>query len=228
MEKATVVLACSSLKDYVEAAQKTVGSCFPVVYLNRIYHRDPQEMRQHILEYLADLPQNVTTVLVAMGFCGGSWEKVQVPCRMVMPKIDDCVSLLLQTTDTPIFDLKKQGHLYVREKDPRRESFHAIFDKLTQDTDEETKRRYYEDWKKMYSHIDIMDTGLNDCHNGEYRAVVQEDAQWLEAELSYVQGGTYLLEKLFSGDWDEQFLILEKDGMVDGQESISRTKGKSR
>ena len=82
--------------------------------------------------------------------------------------------------------------------------------------------------KQRYSHIVIMDTGLNDCHNGEYRAVVQEDAQWLEAELSYVQGGTYLLEKLFSGDWDEQFLILEKDGMVDGQESISRTKGKSR
>ena len=133
MNQKTVILSCSSLKDYVEAAQRAVGTAFPVMYLNRVYHRDPQEMREHVLEELGRLPEDVGTVLVSMGFCGGSWEDVQVPCRVVLPRIDDCVSLLLQTTDEPVSDLKEPGHLYVREKDPRRESFHAIFDRLTQD-----------------------------------------------------------------------------------------------
>lgn len=204
-----VILACSSLTDYIEAAQQKVGSSFPVTYLSRVYHRDPKEMRQHILEALQTLKEQADVVLVAMGFCGGSWENVEVPCTLVIPRIDDCVSLLLQVGDEPVSNLKEQGHLYVREKDPRRESFHAIFDKLTQDIDEETRKRYHQDWMKLYTHIDIMDTGLNNCRRAEYQAIVSEDADWLGARLSYVQGGTHLLEKLFSGNWDEQFLVLE-------------------
>lgn len=210
MNQKTVILSCSSLKDYVEAAQRAVGTAFPVIYLNRVYHRDPQEMREHVLEELGRLPEDVGTVLVSMGFCGGSWEDVEVPCRVVLPRIDDCVSLLLQTTDEPVSDLKEPGHLYVREKNPRRESFHAIFDRLTRDVGEETKRRYHADWMRLYSRIDIMDTGLNDCRRPDYRAVVQADADWLGASLGYVPGGTHLMEKLFSGRWDGQFLVLEK------------------
>ena len=142
----TVILACSSLMDYVNAAQKKVGTELPVLYMNRVYHRDPKEMRRHILAQLAALPVGADTVLVAMGFCGGSWADIEAPCRIVMPKIDDCVSLLLQCGDTPVSDLKKPGHLYVREKDPHRESFHAIFDRLTKYVDAETKKRYQEDW----------------------------------------------------------------------------------
>lgn len=214
MRHSTVILACSSLMDYVNAAQEKVGTDFPVLYMNRVYHRDPKEMRRHILAQLDTLPGGTDTVLIAMGFCGGSWADVEAPCRIVMPKIDDCISLLLQSGDAPVSDLKKPGHLYVREKDPRKESFHAIFDRLTQNINAETKTRYHEDWKRLYSNIDIMDTGLNRCREAAYRAVVQEDADWLDAELSYVSAGTHLLEKLFSGQWDGQFLVVEKGGHI--------------
>ena len=52
----TVILACSSL-----------------------YHRDPKEMQEHILAALRKLPETTDTVLVAMGYCGGSWEGVEAP-----------------------------------------------------------------------------------------------------------------------------------------------------
>lgn len=54
--------------DYVNAAQKKVGTELPVLYMNRVYHRDPKEMRRHILAQLAALPVGADTVLVAMGF----------------------------------------------------------------------------------------------------------------------------------------------------------------
>ena len=220
MYRHTVILACSSLKDYVEAAQQKVRTDYPVIYLNRLYHRDPAEMRRHILEKLAALPEGTDTVLVAMGFCGGSWADVDVPCRFVLPRIDDCVSLLLQTGDTSVSDLKAPGHLYVREKNPSAESFRAIFEKLTQTVDNETKKRYHEDWKRLYSGIDIMDTGINGCREEAYRAAVQSDADWLEAELSYVPAGTHLLKKLFSGQWDGQFHIVEKGDRVTKEEIL--------
>ncbi len=172
-------------------------------------------MKQKILAALRELPEPADIVLAAMGFCGGSWEGVQVPCTLVIPRIDDCVSLLLQTGDEPISNLKEEGHLYVREKDPRRESFHAIFDSLTRNINAETKARYHNDWKQLYQSIDIMDTGLNDCRRPEYEAEVRKDADWLEADLAYVPGGTHLLEKLFAGKWDEQFLVLHKGEKIE-------------
>lgn len=210
----TIILGCSSLKDYIDEAQRKVKTNYPVLYLNRLYHRDPNEMREHIIEKLLKIDEDVDTILVAMGYCGGSWDGVKAPCRLVIPKIDECVSLLLQNTDEVKSDLKEPGHLYVREKDPMKENFQAIFDKLTKNLDEETKKRYHEDWKKYYHEIDIIDTKINDCRRTDYIQVVKEDADWLGAKLGFVEGGTYLLEKLFSGTWDEQFTILERGEQI--------------
>ena len=203
----TVILSCTSLKDHVELTQKKLKTEYPVIYLSRLYHRDPAEMREHVISALEGLDPKVDTVLVSMGFCGGSWDKVKVPCRLVIPRIDDCISLLLQTTDEPVSDLKKPDHLYVKDKEPEKESFRGIFERMTRDTDEETKKRYHEDWMRYYHEIDIIETETNDSRRPEYAAAVKKDADWLQADLAYVPGSTHLLEKLISGDWDEQFMV---------------------
>ena len=219
----TVIIACSSLTEYVEEAQHRCGTALPVIYMDRLYHRDPGEMRGHILAALAEkIPEGTDTVLVCMGFCGGSWEGVAAPVRMVLPRVDDCVSLLLQTGDTPVSDLKQPGHLYVRAKDPRTESFRRIFEHLTAAVDEETKARYHEDWKQLYSHIDILDTGINGSRRPGYAEAVQQDADWLNAQVEYVKGGTYLLEKLLRGDWDSQFLVLTPAEPVTEEQMLLR------
>lgn len=68
--------------------------------------------------------------------------------------------------------------------------------------------------KKYYHEIDIIDTKINDCRRADYVQVVKEDADWLGAKLGFVEGGTYLLEKLFSGKWDEQFTVLERGEQI--------------
>ena len=205
----TVILSCTSLKDYVELTQKKLNTDYPVIYLSKVYHRDPEEMREHVIGALEGLDPEVETVLVSMGFCGGSWDKVKVPCRVVIPRVDDCISLLLQTTDEPVSNLKKPDHLYVKDKDPDKENFKSIFDHLTKDIDEETKKRYHEDWMRYYREIDIIETEINDSRRSEYAEKVKADADWLQAEMAYVPGGTHLLEKLISGNWDEQFMVFE-------------------
>ena len=111
--------------------------------------------------------------------------------------------------DEPKSDLKQPKHLYVRALDPKEESFKAIFDRMTADKDEETKRRYHEDWKRYYDCISIIDTGINDCRRPEYYNTVKLDADWLDAKTEYVPGGVHLIEKLLRGEWDDQFVVLE-------------------
>lgn len=64
----TIIMACSSLTEYVEAAQEKLGTRMQVRYLNRIYHRDPAEMQEHIKAELERMPEGIDTVLVCMGF----------------------------------------------------------------------------------------------------------------------------------------------------------------
>ena len=208
----TVILACTSLKDYVEEAQKRLGTNIKAIYVSRLYHRDPKEMREHILEKLDNLPEGTDTVLVAIGYCGGSWEGVaKNSCRIVLPRIGDCVSLVMQLTDEPKSNLRTPGHFYVRDKNPSKESIKAIFDHMAddQDLDQETWDKYHKHWQDMYEEIDIIDTPINDARSQEYYDKVKADADWLDARVDYVMGGTYMIEKLIRGDWDDQFLVLE-------------------
>ena len=195
----TIILACSSLTEYVEAAQARAGTKMQVRYLNRIYHRDPAEMQEHIKAELERMPEEIDTVLVCMGFCGGSWNQVQSRYRLVIPRVDDCVSLLLQTKDDPVSNLKTPGHLYV---------------------DEETAKKRHKEWMDLYNTISVMDTGINQCRRPEYAAVVKKDADWLGAKMEYVEAGTHLLEKLFRGMWDDQFLVLEPGRAVQKEEML--------
>ncbi|MBQ4467273.1 MAG: DUF1638 domain-containing protein [Firmicutes bacterium] len=208
----TVILACTSLKDYVDEAQKRLGTNIKAIYVSRLYHRDPKEMREHILEKLDNLPEGTENVLVCMGYCGGSWEGVaKNSCRIVLPRIDDCVSLVMQLTDEPKSNLKEDKHFYVRDKDPSKESIKAIFEHMAnaQNLDQETREKYHKHWQDMYEEIDIIDTPINDARSQEYYDKVKVDADWLDARLEYVMGGTHMIEKLIKGDWDDQFLVLE-------------------
>ena len=92
-----VILACSSMARQVAAAQRKMGTGYPVRCVDRRYHAEPKEMRLQLIAALGELAGEFDTVLVAMGFCGGSWESVYAPVRVVAPRADDCITILLNT-----------------------------------------------------------------------------------------------------------------------------------
>lgn len=70
-------------------------------------------MKGHILQALSSLPSDVDTVLVAMGFCGGSWQDVSCSKTLVIPRVADCVALTLTTPEQYAPALKEPGHMYL-------------------------------------------------------------------------------------------------------------------
>jgi len=75
---------------------------------------------------------------------------------------------------------------------------------------DDTKSEYFGN----YHHLDIIDTGYNDCYSEEYVTAAQEEADRIHMALDYVEGGIGLLEKLVAGKWNEQFLVAEKGHMI--------------
>ena len=205
----TVILACTTLSEYVQAAQETMGTSFPLVEVDRKYHVEPKDMRTQVLKTIESLSPEVDTVLVAMGFCGGSWQDVVSDRRIVIPRVDDCVTMVMTTEDKWNPNLKEAGHMYLFGEGLSGFSIEGIYQDLRRQYDEEMADMVFEMYFENYHHLDIVDTGLYDCYDLAYVEKAQAEADRIEAEIDYVPGSNHLLEKLVSGRWDEQFLVVE-------------------
>lgn len=210
----TIILSCTTLLDYVQQAQLTCGTAFPVVELDRQYHVEPSRMREHILETLSGLPADVDTILVAMGFCGGSWQDVSCSRTLVIPRIADCVALALTTPDHYAPDLKEPGHMYLFGDGKNGFSVQAIYDSLLKKYDKQMADLTFNMYFEHYYHLDIIDNGLYDCYDLDYVEQAQKEADMIHAELDFIPGSNILLEKLVSGKWDSQFLVVPPDTPV--------------
>ena len=206
------ILSCTSLLEFVKAAQASQGTDWPVFTVDRELHLEPAEMKKAVCALIDGLDPEYDTVLVSMGFCGGVWHETSFDRTVVIPRVDDCISLLLHTDDAFHPNLKEDGHLYLYENDPKDFSALTLMhntNSFTQDLDLKNmnKEFLFEMWFHNYRNMDVIDTGLNDCYSEEYAAAAQEQADQIGADLDYVPGSILLLEKLVSGCWDHQFIV---------------------
>ena len=204
-----VILACSSMARQVAAAQKKMGTDYPVRCVDRRYHAEPKEMRLQLIAALGGLAGEFDTVLVAMGFCGGSWESVYAPVRVVAPRADDCITILLNTDGAPHENLKEPGHIYIRDTDTGRYSLEGLRESVCERYGREQGLALFDKWFASYTHADIIDTGTYDSRAEDFLAQARRGAEITRCELRHVPGGNVVLEKLVSGDWDDSFVVAE-------------------
>lgn len=204
-----VILACSSMARQVAAAQRKMGTCYPVRCVDRRYHAEPKDMRLQLIKALGEIAGEFDTALVAMGFCGGSWESVYAPVRVVVPRADDCITILLNTDGAPHENLKEPGHIYIRDTDTGRYSLEGLRAAVCERYGREQGPALFDKWFASYTHADIIDTGTYDSRAEEFLEQARRGAEIAGCELRHVPGGNVVLEKLVSGDWDDLFAVAE-------------------
>lgn len=213
-QMSTVILACSALTPYVRAAQKKVKTNYPIVEMDRKYHDRPQKLKLMLEKTLKKIPGSVDTILVAMGACGNCWDGISWKGRLVIPRMDDCVTILLHTDDEWHANLKKPGHFYQIDEDGDYFSIAASYKKLTDKYGERKAKRICDMMYGNYTNIDIVDTGMFNCHDKTYIARNQRDADLIQVPLGFVEGSNYIIEKLITGDWNDQFIIIEQETVI--------------
>ena len=204
----TCIVCCDSLLSHLEAAQVTMGTKYPIYTLDRALHSQPKNMRQRLMDVLNALPESITTVLIAMGYCGGSLDNICARQRLVIPNLDDCITMLLTKTDAQEGNLKQRGHMYFRDGECGGVNVQRMLDNLRQEYGMERGTGIFGMWFADYTHADIIDTGVFDCYEESYVESIQKQADLIRCQLDYVEGSNRILEKLVSGQWDEQFLIV--------------------
>lgn len=205
-----IIMACDTLLRHIEAAQKKAGTTYEVVELDSKLHADPDKMNEAVFDTMEQLPAEADTVLMAMGLCGGSVSDKPLPRRMVIPKVDDCITMLLHRDENWYPNLKEGGHLYLSDTADGYLSVENIQTRLVEQYGQKRGMMVFDMWFKSYKSVDIIDTGVYDCHSDAYVETARRNADLIQCPLAWVSGSNLLLEKLVAGIWDHQFLIGEK------------------
>ena len=211
------ILTCSALTYYVNAAQKKMKTNYPVIEIDRNYHDRPKILRTLVEEALAKFPADIDTILVAMGACGNCWEGMVIDKKVVIPRMDDCVTILLHKNDEWHPNLKKPGHFYQIDEDNDHFLLTTIYKKAVEKYGERRAKRICNIMFESYTNVDVVDTGVFDCHTEDFVTKMQREADFIHVPLGYVEGSNIVIEKLVSGNWDDQFVIVEAGTMIEGR-----------
>lgn len=209
MDGNKVILACQFLRFHLDSAQEKMGTDIPVIELDTTLHKEPAKMRERILEEISKLPKEYDTILVAMGFCGGSWREVVTDRRVVIPRIDDCISILLTIDDEWEPNRKAMGCMYMTDNDNEEMTLPSLMDSYVAKYGEKKGQLLFDMMFAGYKKVSVIDTGVYDSYDPDYLAYAQRAADLIDGELDHTPGSNMILQKLVSGQWDQQFMILE-------------------
>jgi len=205
------VVACQTIEDEVGLALERSGLNLPVSWVESGLHNLPDKLRVRVQEEIdgACARPETEQVLLAFGACGNSLVGVTArDCALVIPRIDDCISLLLGSMDRRHQLGTNCGTYFLTrgwlENERNLEKEYRRTVKLY---GEERARRLFKKMLSHYSRAMLIDTGAYDVEAS--LTLAQLFASTLDLRLETVRGTVDILERLFRGDWDNEFIVLE-------------------
>ncbi len=205
-----VILSCPTLKKEIQHLLEEYNLDTPVYFLPRRLHSDPKELAEY-LQNTIDSFYNVDRILICVSGCGGGTAKLKATtAELVIPKTRDCVDLLLSGDDLKSISRAKNG-IFMTESwlDFMRNS-ELNLDRQIAEKGKEEGEAWLRKMFKGFEHFYIVDTGVYDTKavEAELRPLVDV----LDGTIETVPGKYGLLRKLITGDIDDNFRVIPKEG----------------
>lgn len=156
----------------------------------------------------------VEEVLFALGFCGNALQGLSARhVSLVVPRVDDCISLLLNQGCTREEIPRNARHYYLtRGWFSHESSLKESFERWTEQFGSERAALLRKKMFAGYERVNLIDTQAYDL--GECLEQARDVAADLELEHGIVQGSVQLLERLFRGERDSEIVVIPPAEMI--------------
>jgi hypothetical protein len=150
----------------------------------------------------------VEEVLLALGFCGNALQGLSAGhLRLVFPRVDDCVSLLLNRGCAREQIQRNPRHYYLTRGWLNHEStLNEVFEQWDKQFGPERAAQLRKTMFGGYRQISLIDTQAYDVD--EVRAQSEDLADDLELDHGVVEGSVQLLERLFKCERDSEIVVV--------------------
>lgn len=196
-----IVISCGMLMDEVKYICGKLDGVPEIIWLKRAMHKEPSVLKKS-LQQVIDENQNRDAILLTYGLCGnGTLGLVSRNTKLVIPRFHDCIHQLLGCKP-------ECGHYYLtRGWTLDREELYQQTRLILQKYGETEGRDILNQMYDGYMDIDVIDTGAYPVDDVVKHA--EKSAGLLKKRINKIPGSTVVLEKLLTGNWDEDVIVLE-------------------
>lgn len=158
-------------------------------------HQHPDHLRETLQREIDSI--DADEILLAYGLCGkGVVGLRSEKARLVVPRVDDCISMLLGSYERYRDEFEREpgtywlSHGWIREaQDPYKE-----YQRVRQKYDEETARWVAHETMKGYHRVALVETTA--CPIDEIRPYAREFAEFFDLTYGEMQGSMEMLKSL--------------------------------
>ena len=216
----TVIIACSVLQDELDMVFEELGYSFPCIWIPQGLHNTPELLREKLQEIL-DSISHAGRIILCMGYCGNAVLGLKNgSCELVMPKVEDCITLLLGSQERRRKMAEEEGTYFLTKG--WIQGGRTIWNEY-----EHLKMRcgavravlLLREMMKNYSRLVILDTGAYKI--SEVRGEAEKTADILALRCQTAEGTVEYLKELVSGPWPEQRFLIVPAGMTVTEEALT-------
>lgn len=212
----TVALACETIIDEIKRAAEEIDSQIPIRWIESGLHNSPEKLRSYLQDEIDSLESSdVDNILLLFGYCGNALLGLTSSrCRLIVPRVDDCISLLLGGNKVRNALSEKAMAYYLtkgwlRHNNNLWNEYHYCLRKYG-------PRRTEEIYRIMlgnYKNLNVIETGAYNLD--DILPQTEELAGALGLEHEIVSGSLQIIHKALLGKWDDDFAIIEAGDAVD-------------
>ena len=109
----TYIIACNTIKPELLHAKEATGNTFPILWSGTGLHDTPALLKKVLFKCVQKAEeQGAERILFSLGFCGGAMDGiVSEKAELIVPKVDDCITMLLGSLEKRK-EMQSKGHTY--------------------------------------------------------------------------------------------------------------------
>ena len=172
-------------------------------------HINPVNLKAALQDAIDAAAGTADEIILGYGFCSMAVMGLRANgCTLVVPHVDDCISIFLGSRDEYLKQIKTEPGTYYLTKGwiEVGDTPFSEYDRLVEKYGEKRADRLIRLSIKHYTRLALINTGQGDMDR--YRAYTQRLAERWDLRFEELQGSNTLIRKLLTGPWDADFIVV--------------------
>lgn len=206
MPESRMVLACATV---MEELQPLLPAGVAARVLDFGLHINPAALKAALQAAIDAAAGAADEVILGYGLCSMAVIGLRANgCTLVVPHVDDCISIFLGSRDEYQKQIKAEPGTYYLTKGwiEVGDTPFSEYDRLVEKYGEKRADRLIRLSIKHYTRLALIDTGRGDM--AHYREYAQRLAERWDLRFEELQGSNSLVRKMLTGPWDDEFIVV--------------------
>lgn len=201
--KKRVLYSCITLQKELEETIQRVGFEGKIFYLSTELHSDPQKMHQVLQDHI-DSNTEAEEIIICVSGCGkATCDLKATTCSLALPRTMDCIDVLLTGAGIK----RPDGAIFITRSWMNFMKNSSIdYEKLIKEKGKLEAEAFLKKLYHGFSDFYIIDTGTYNLQ--EVENYIMPLVKLLDGTLNYLPGPYKVLEKLITGNYDKDVIVI--------------------